>query len=59
MGWPLLKIVWQKRRSILFSTLMFMLVGCSPSYTDEEGKPLQSIPNQYVFCLLIVVMIML
>jgi len=26
MGWPFLKIVWQKRCSILFSTLMFMPV---------------------------------
>jgi len=26
MGWPLLKIVWQKRFSIYFSTLMFMPV---------------------------------
>jgi len=33
--------------------------ACSPSYTDEEGKTLQSIPKQYVFGLLIVVLIVL
>jgi len=26
MGWPFFKFVWQKRCSILFSTLMFMPV---------------------------------
>jgi len=30
---------------------------CSPSYTDEEWKILQPISKQYVFGLLIVVMI--
>jgi len=34
MGWPFFNFVWQRRRCILFSTLMFH--ACSPSYTDEE-----------------------
>jgi len=39
----------------LFSTIMF----CSSNYTDEERKTLQSIPKQYIFGLLIIVMIVL
>jgi len=54
MGWPSLKIFYQRRYSILFSTLMFMPVV--PCYADEEWKTLQSIPKQYVFGLKIVVM---
>jgi len=33
--------------------------ACSASYTDEEGKMLQSISKQYILGLLIVVMIVL
>jgi len=33
--------------------------ACSPSYTDEEYKTLQSIPKQCVFGLLIKILIML
>jgi len=33
--------------------------ACSPSYTDEKRKTLQSIPKQYVFGLLIVFKIVL
>jgi len=32
---------------------------CGPSYTDEDWKTLQSIPKQYVFGLLIIVLIVL
>jgi len=33
--------------------------ACSPSYTDEEQKALQSIPKQCDFGLLIIVLIVL
>jgi len=56
MDWPLLNLFGKEMQHIIFYTHAH---ACSLSNTDEEWKTLQSIPKQYVFGLLIIVLIVL
>jgi len=56
MGWPILKILWQRRCSILFSTLMFMLV-VPVILTRNKRHCSRFRPKQCVFGLLNIVLI--
>jgi len=56
MGWPFFNLLAKEIQHIIFYAHVH---ACSPSYTDEEWKTLQSIPKRHVFGLLIIVMIVL
>jgi len=54
MGWPLLIITWQRRCSILFSTLMFMPVAPTILTKNEHHF---AVDSETVLLIIVIIMV--